>query len=113
MRARLLAATLAALSTPAAAEDTTWLLPAPGLYCPIGAEVLPLNVTPDGGMGIDGLDCENVRLEGGRARSGACVSDGGHSLDYDTDLLVLPSGSMIHDGVTFRLWREPRPRPKD
>lgn len=111
MRSLVIAAALAALATPAAAADTTWLPPAPGLYCPVGADVLPLSVTPDGGMGIDGLDCENVRLEGGRVRSGSCVSDGGHPLDYDADLIVTPSGAMLHGGVTFRRWTGPRPCP--
>lgn len=109
MRALALAAALSALATPAAAGDTTWLLPEAGLYCPAGADVMPLMVTPRGGMLVDGLDCAAVRLEGGRVRSDACVANGGSRSAYDTDLLVLPSGSMVHGGVTFRRYTGPRP----
>lgn len=101
MRA-ILAAALAVLTTPSPAKDVSWLLE-PGLYCPLGADVLPILVGPGRGMvGIDGLDCAAVRLEGGRIRSEACYANGGSSVGLDTDLVVTPSGSLLHDGVLYR-----------
>lgn len=108
MRNLLLAAAVAALATPSLAEDATFLLPEPGLYCPVGENVMPISIGPGRRMGIDGLDCEGVRLEGGQVLSPSCVSNGGHRVTYTTDLVVLPSGAMVHDGVTFRL-RNGRP----
>ncbi|MFC6790759.1 hypothetical protein ACFQE0_14750 [Methylobacterium komagatae] len=111
MRSVALALALAVLAAPAAADET-WLLPEDGVYCPAeGQDVYAIVVGPGGGLGIDGLDCENVRLSRGRVRSSACVSNGGHPVDLDTDLLILPSGSMFHDGVLFRRWRGPLPCP--
>jgi hypothetical protein len=109
MRTLLLAA--AAIATPSFAEDTTWLLPQPGIYCPVGRNVLPLQIDEAGGMGIDGLDCERVRLEGGKVRSQLCYSNGGHIFVYETDLIVLPDGNMVHDGITFRRRRAGPPCP--
>ena len=111
MRTFALALAVAALAAPAAA-DTTWLLPRSGVYCPTNGEpVLPLVVDDDGGLGIDGLDCQSVRLSHGRVTSHACVSNGNHPVDLDTDLLVFPSGAMMHDNVLFRLWKGPLPCP--
>ena len=108
MRSFILAAAVAALATPSLAEDATFLLPEPGFYCPVGADVMPIRIHPGRRMVIDSLDCENVRLEGGQVLSASCMSDGGHRVTYATDLVVLPSGAMVHDGVTFRL-RNGRP----
>lgn len=101
MRAYI-AAALTVLATPAVAEDVTWLLPEPGLYCPAARDVMPIRIREDGGMVIDGLACESVRLEGGRVRSRACVGNGAAAVDYDTDLVVSPSGALTHDGVRFQ-----------
>lgn len=101
MRNLILAAAVAALATPSLAEDATALLQ-PGFYCPVGANVMPITVDEDGGMGIDSLDCERVRLEGGMVISPSCVTNGGNRVVYQTDLMVLPSGALVHDGVTFR-----------
>lgn len=108
MRTLLLAAAVAALATPSLAEDVTFLLPEPGFYCPVGADVMPIRIHPGRRMVIDSLDCEGVRLEGGHVLSPSCVTDGGNRVTYATDLAVLPSGAMIHDGVTFRR-RDGRP----
>ena len=97
----LIVAALAAIALPAAAEDVTWLLPPAGLYCPAGKDVMPIRIRENGGMVIDGLACESVRLEGGRVWSSACVGNGGAAVDYDTDLVVSPSGALTHDGVRF------------
>jgi hypothetical protein len=111
MRIIALAAVAASLAVPAAADET-WLLPEAGIYCPAhGENVLPISITPTHGMGIDGLDCPTVRLSRGRVRSPMCWANGGSRVDLDTDLLVLPSGSMIHDSVVFRRWRGPLPCP--
>ncbi|MCJ2134229.1 hypothetical protein MKK69_09205 [Methylobacterium sp. J-026] len=108
MRTLFLAAAVAAIATPSLAEDVTWLLPAPGFYCPIGENVMPIRIKEDGGMVIDSLDCGRVRLEGGQVLSPSCVTNGGDRVPYTTDLEVLPSGAMVHDGVTFRR-RDGRP----
>ncbi|MGU3665678.1 hypothetical protein ACLBX9_15975 [Methylobacterium sp. A49B] len=111
MRTAALALTLAALTVPAAA-DTTWLLPKSGVYCPVhGEQVLPLVVGDDGGLGIDGLDCQAVRLKHGHVTSAKCYANGGSVVPYDTDLLVLPSGAMLHDSVVFRRWTGRLPCP--
>lgn len=95
-----------------AAADATWLMPPTGVYCPThGEQVLPLVVGEDGGMGIDGLDCKSVRLSRGRVTSARCYANGGSVVPYDTDLLVLPSGAMLHDSVLFRRWTGPLPCP--
>ncbi|MGU3545776.1 hypothetical protein [Methylobacterium sp. A52T] len=112
MRILAIAAVAASLVVPAAADDT-WLLPEEGVYCPANHEnVLPIVVGPRGGLGIDGLDCPTVRLSRGRVRSPMCWSNGGSEAPYETDLLILPSGSMLHDGVLFRRWRGPLPCPR-
>ncbi|NEU13926.1 hypothetical protein G3T14_17585 [Methylobacterium sp. BTF04] len=97
MRAILI---LAVLATPALADPPR---PAPGLYCPVGEVAMPVSVRPDGGMGIDGLDCRSIVLAGGRARSAACYANGGSVVDLDVDLVLQPDGTLLHDGVTFRL----------
>ncbi len=112
MRTLILAAAAASLVVPAAADET-WLLPTPGFYCPSsGEDVLPISVGPRGSMGIDGLDCSDVRLTRGRARSASCWANGGYRVDLDTDLLVLPSGAMLHDSVIYRRWTGPLPCPR-
>lgn len=108
MRTLILAAAIAAAVSPSLAKDATFLLPDQGLYCPQGADVLPISIRPGRRMGIDGLDCEGVRLEGGQVLSPSCVTNGGNRVSYATDLQVLPSGAMVHDGVTYRL-RNGRP----
>ncbi|MGU3284687.1 hypothetical protein [Methylobacterium mesophilicum] len=108
MRTLILAAAVAATATPSLAEDATFMLPAPGFYCPVGADVMPIRIKADRGMVIDSLDCERVRLEGGQVLSPSCVTDGGNRVTYTTDLEVLPSGALVHDGVTFRR-RDGRP----
>ncbi|AWI91964.1 hypothetical protein C0214_27145 (plasmid) [Methylobacterium sp. DM1] len=108
MRIAFLAVALAALSGHAQAGPR---LPAPGLYCPVGLGVPPISVGADGGLGIDLLDCERVRLERGRARAEACFANGGTSVALDTDLVVRRDGTLLHDGVMFRLYTGPRPCP--
>ena len=108
MRSFIIAAAVAAIATPSLAEDATFLLPEPGLYCPVDQNVMPISIGPGRRMGIDGLNCRGVRLEGGQVLSPSCVTNGGQRVTYSTDLEVLPSGAMIHDGVTFRL-RNGRP----
>ena len=108
MRSFILAATIAAIASPSLAEDITFLLPEPGLYCPVDRNVMPISIGPGRRMGIDSLDCERVRLEGGQVLSPSCVTNGGNRVTYTTDLEVLPSGGLVHDGVTFRR-REGRP----
>ncbi|MCJ2018927.1 hypothetical protein MKK84_16000 [Methylobacterium sp. E-065] len=111
MRTLNLAAALAVLAAPAAAEDTTWMLPPAGLYCPVGADVLPISIREGGRMGIDALDCAAVRLEGGRVWSTACYANGGSTVSYDTDFEVTPSGALMHDGVRFQRRVGPAPCP--
>lgn len=110
MRA-FLAVALAVLAAPAAAEDTTWMLPPAGLYCPQGQDVLPISIREGGHVGIDGLDCARVRLEGGRIWSSSCVANGGARVDLDTDFEVTPSGALLHDGVRFLRRGGPAPCP--
>ncbi|KST61212.1 hypothetical protein AO398_00535 [Methylobacterium sp. GXS13] len=107
-----LAAALVALSMPAAAVDTTWMLPPDGLYCPIGVNVMPISIS-EGGVGIDGLDCAAVSLEGGRMWSNACYANGGTTVPYDVDFEVSPSGAILHDGVRFQRRVGPAPCPAD
>lgn len=107
----LLAAALAAIALPAAAGDVSWLLPPPGLFCPVGQDVPPILIDSRGGMGIDLMDCARVRLEGGRVQSEACYGNGGASVPYDTDLIVRPDGALLHDGVLFRRRGGPAPCP--
>lgn len=111
MRALILAAALSSITVPAVAEDYTWLLPPAGLYCPAGKDVMPIRIRENGGMVIDGLACESVRLEGGRVWSRACVGNGAAAVDYDTDLQVSPSGALTHDGVRFQRRAGPAPCP--
>ncbi|MBE7199469.1 MAG: hypothetical protein INR70_16935 [Parafilimonas terrae] len=101
MRTFALAAAIAALATPSLAGDATWLLQ-PGLYCPVERNVPSILVGEDGGIGIDLLDCDRARLEGSVVLSPSCVANGDARFPYQTDLVVLPSGAMVHDGVTFR-----------
>lgn len=112
MRTLVTAIVLAAIAVPATA-DTSWMLPAPGVYCPSNHEpVLPLVVGEDGGLGVDGLDCQPpVRLRYGLASARRCYANGGSEVPYETDLLVLPSGAMLHDSVVFRLWKGKLPCP--
>ena len=106
-----LAAALTALSVPAVAGDVTWMLPPAGLYCPQGQNLPPISIDDRGGMGIDLMDCSHVRLEGGRVWSKACYGNGGSLVEYDTDLVVSPSGALEHDGVRFLRRGGPAPCP--
>lgn len=108
MRSMLLAVALAALSGHAHADPR---LPAPGLYCPIGVDAPPISVDGRGGLGIDLLDCEGVRVERGRARAESCFANGGSRVSLDVDLAVRRDGTLRHDGVVFRLHTGPRPCP--
>ncbi|ACS43872.1 hypothetical protein [Methylorubrum extorquens] len=86
-------------------------LPAPGLYCPVIVDAPPISVGARGVLGIDLLDCEGVRLARGRARAEACFANGGARVALDTDLVIRQDGTLLHDGVTFRLYTGPRPCP--
>ncbi|WP_375275625.1 hypothetical protein [Methylorubrum thiocyanatum] len=108
MRTAFIAVALAGLSTPAHAGPR---LPAPGLYCPVGVDVAPISIDDRGGLGIDLLDCEGVRLTRGRARAAACFANGGAQVPLDVNLAVRRDGTLRHDGVTFRLYTGPRPCP--
>lgn len=108
MRTAFLAVALAALSSHAQAGPR---LPVPGLYCPVGVDAPTISVDADGGLGIDLLDCEGVRLQRGRARAEACFANGGSRVPLDVDLAVRRDGSVRHGGVTFRLYFGPRPCP--
>jgi hypothetical protein len=107
MRSVILAA-LAALSTPALAREP---LPAPGLYCPVGQDVLPILVGPNGDVGIDGMDCRSAAWDGATVRSRRCHGNGGPAVGYEAELVRLPTGRLLHDGVQFRLYTGPRPCP--
>ncbi|TXN04945.1 hypothetical protein FV242_05760 [Methylobacterium sp. WL64] len=87
------------------------MLPEPALFCPIGANVMPIRILADRGIVIDGLACEGVRLEGGRVWAKSCVGNGSAAVDYDTDLVVSPSGALTHDGVRFLRRGGPAPCP--
>lgn len=89
---------LAVLATaPAAAAEPQ---PAPGRYCAPG---LPdISISPGAGAGIDLMDCRSVKISGGRLRSPSCYGMGGAAVSYDTDLVILPGGELLHDGVRFR-----------
>lgn len=107
----VLSIALAAIAAPADA-DMSWALPPPGVYCPsYGEQAFSIVVGEDGGLGIDSLDCRAVRLSHGRVTSARCYANGGSIVPYDTDLVVLPSGSMLHDSVVFRLRKGPLPCP--
>jgi hypothetical protein len=108
MRSLLLSA-FAALSTPALALEP---LPAPGLYCPAGQDVLPILIGPDGGVGVDGMDCRAVVWDGVRVRSRRCYGNGGTPVSYEAELVRLPTGQLLHDGVRFRLYTGQRPCPR-
>lgn len=108
MRTAFLAVALAALYGHANAGPR---LPAPGLYCPTGVDAPPISVDGRGGLGIDVLNCEGMRLERGWARVAACFANGGSRVPLDVDLAVRRDGSLRHDGVTFRLYAGPRPCP--
>ncbi|SFU93463.1 hypothetical protein SAMN02799631_03244 [Methylobacterium sp. 174MFSha1.1] len=97
MRAVAILATLSA--GPALASGSTW--PAAGVYCPSGTDV-PAIVVEGRGIGIDLLDCPLARLSGGRLRADRCYANGGSEVPYDTDLTVMPDGTLLHEGVQFR-----------
>lgn len=97
---RSLLACLAALAAgPALAVGSTW--PADGVYCPSGTDV-PAIVVEGRGIGIDLLDCPHARLSGGRLRADRCYANGGSEVAYTTDLVILPDGMLLHEGVRFR-----------
>jgi hypothetical protein len=92
---------LACLAAVAAGPVVAGGLPAPGVYCPQGADVPAISVDA-GGIGIDLLDCKHPRISGGRLRADRCYANGGSVVPYDTDLVILPGGDLQHDGVRFR-----------
>ncbi|SDM53055.1 hypothetical protein SAMN05216360_102355 [Methylobacterium phyllostachyos] len=111
MRTFVLALCVASLAMPAVA-DQNWMLPPDGVYCPAkGQDIYAIVVGPNGGLGIDGLDCPVVTLSRGRVRSPKCWANGDSEAPYETDLLILPSGSMVHGSVLFRRWTGPLPCP--
>ena len=54
---------------------------------------------------------EEMERQRGRAWAEACFANGGTSVALDTDLVVRRDGTLLHDGVMFRLYTGPRPCP--
>ncbi|KQU31083.1 hypothetical protein ASG63_16420 [Methylobacterium sp. Leaf94] len=97
MRALVL---IALLAGPAAAEA---FQPPSGLYCPEGADVPAVVIGPGPGeVGIDLMECHGARISGGRVTSRQCYGNGGTAVPYEAELVLLPSGVLLHDGVRFR-----------
>lgn len=96
MRALALAAVLAATGGGSP--------PPPGLYCPASGERAPIYIDRDGSVGIDGVDCRDAVVSGGRMRAARCftnsVTDGGSP--YETSLNVLPDGMLVHEMELYR-----------
>lgn len=86
------------LATPAAADP----LPPAGFYCPIGRDIMPIIVDVGGTVGIDSLECRKARLAGGRLTSRTCYANGASVSSVDLELVVLPGGGLLHDGVRYR-----------
>lgn len=102
-------ALIALLAGPAAAEA---FQPPPGLYCPEGADVAAIVIGPEPGVvGIDLLECRSTRIAGGRVTSRRCYGNGGSVVPYEAELVLLPSGVVLHDGVRFRRRPEGGPCP--
>jgi len=102
-------AILALLAGPAAADP---FQPAAGLYCPEGADVASILVGPaPGTVGIDLMDCRGARIAGGRVTSARCYGNGGAAVAYEAELVLLPSGVILHDGMRFRRRPEGGPCP--
>jgi len=77
--------------------------PAPGLYCPEGADVPAIVVGPaPGEVGIDLMECHGARISGGRVTASRCYGNGGRPVPYEAELSLLPSGVLLHDGVRYR-----------
>ena len=102
MRALSLIAAAAVAGTPA---------PAPGLYCSISGERLPISIRSDGGIGIDALDCAKAIFSPGRVRSEACYANGGSIVTLDVDLGQSANGELIHDMEIYRLRKSGAPCP--
>ncbi|KQO42448.1 hypothetical protein ASF49_15655 [Methylobacterium sp. Leaf104] len=86
--------------------------PAPGLYCPEGADVPAIVVGPEAGVvGIDLMECHGARIAGGRVTSRQCYGNGGSVVPYDAELVLLPSSVLLHDGVRYRRRLEGEPCP--
>ena len=87
------------LATPAAADP----LPPAGFYCPVGRDVMPIIVEPNGTVGIDSLECRGAKLSGGRLTSRRCYANGASVSSVDLELIPLPGGGgLLHDGVRYR-----------
>lgn len=80
-----------------------------GIYCPIGVGGFPILIQPTG-VGIDGLDCEGARFEGGRLKAKACWTNGGGTVPYDLEVGILADGSVEHNGIRYR-WHPKPPCP--
>lgn len=77
--------------------------PPPGIYCSISGELLPLSIGPEPGhVGVDGLDCQDAVIQGGRMRATRCYANGGSVVPYDTTLTLLPDGAIIHEREFYR-----------
>lgn len=78
--------------------------PPPGVYCPVGGERMPIVIGPEkGSVGIDGLDCQDAVVSGGRLRATRCDANGGSVVPYDTTLNLLPDGDLVHEMEIYRL----------
>lgn len=86
------------------------VLPAPGMYCPLGeAGYGPIFVGPGPrDIGVDGMECHDARRVDGKIRA-TCFTNSATDTGGATplDLEVLPNGEMSRYGVIFR--RVPRP----
>lgn len=85
------------------------VLPAPGMYCPVGEGYGPIFVGPGPrDIAIDGLECHDARLVQGKLRA-TCFTNSATDTGgtYPLDLEVLPNGEISRYGVLFR--RVPRP----
>lgn len=114
MRLALIAICLLAVVPPALGKrlppERPW--PVPGLYCPVGKDVYAILVERPGTIGIDGLDCQSARWDGARVTARRCYANGGSQVTLDAELVVLPTGRILHDGVQFRRYTGPRPCPQ-
>lgn len=84
--------------------------PAPGIYCSISGERMPISIRGTG-IGIDGLDCAKATYSKGRVRSEACYANGGSVVTLDVDLGQTAAGELIHDMEFYRLRRQGVPCP--
>ena len=102
MRALAIIAAAAVAGTPA---------PAPGLYCSLSGERMPISIRADGGLGIDGLDCARAVYSPGRVRSEACYANGGSVVTLDVQLGQSGPEELVHDMEFYRLRRQGAPCP--